>query len=306
MEHRGRVRLAAVASANCTACHEAIAANATGATVRNVSAFRPGKHPEFSPAKAPDQRPLRLNHAIHMPATPNTVRGLKLPMKCVDCHVVDHDSPTGTLLPVTFEQNCKSCHARELEFDVDHVLGDQPVPAPHTKDVKVIRQVIWDTYAAALNANPALARRPVGSDLAAQAGSETWMRRVVDDAVKYLFGRKCGYCHQMKSFAEVSRVGSMAGRYAADGGTKRVAWLQRGEFSHRAHRALDCERCHTEARASTKTEDVLIPRMKACVECHGTSGTSLDECVRCHLYHNRGLEKDRLPGSLLSPGGAPQ
>ena len=63
-----------------------------------------------------------------MPAEPKTIRGMKLPMKCVDCHVTDRDFHHGAILPVTFEQNCKSCHSRELEFDVYQVLG--PAAAP--------------------------------------------------------------------------------------------------------------------------------------------------------------------------------
>jgi hypothetical protein len=305
MEHRGKVRLAAVGNGHCTSCHEDIAAHSKGAKPENVTAFRSGKHPDFSPARMHDLRPLRLNHAIHMPAEPKMIRGIKLPMKCGDCHVVDHNSPTGQLLPVTFEQNCKSCHARELEFDVDHVVSDQPVPAPHTKDVQAIHQFIWNAFEGALKANPALARRPVGNDLVAQPNAQAWMQRVVKDAETYLFERKCGYCHQMKAYSEVTKVGEIAGRYAGEPSPKGARWFLRGEFAHRPHRAVECESCHTAARASTKTEDVLIPAMKTCTPCHGDSGTSLDDCAKCHQYHNRSLEKDRVPGKLLS-GSASQ
>jgi hypothetical protein len=288
VEHRGRVRLAAVGNGNCTACHADIAAHATGAKVKDVSVFREGKHPEFSAAQFRDERPLRLNHAIHMPAAAKDIRGIKLPMKCGDCHVMDRN--TGQLLPVTFERNCKSCHARELEFDVDHVLGARSVPALHAKDAKAIHEFIWNVYAAALKADPSLLRRPVGNDLMA---APAWMERVVKDAEQYLFGRKCAYCHQTAGDGEVRKVGAIAGR---DGG---APWLPRGEFNHRSHRALECESCHAAARTSTQTSDVLIPAMKTCTPCHGASGTSLDDCARCHQYHNRSLEKDRAPGGPL-------
>jgi hypothetical protein len=298
MEHRGKVRLAAAGNANCTSCHADITAHSTGAKVRNVSAFRPDRHPEFSTAAMRDLRPLRLNHAIHMPADSKMVRGIKLPMKCGDCHVVDRNSPTGQLLPVTFEQNCKTCHARELEFDVDHVVSNQPVPAPHAKDAKVIHEFIWNAFAGALKANPALARHPVGNDLTPQPNAQAWMVRVVKDSETYLFGRKCGYCHQTLGNGEVRKVNVIAGRYAEDA-PQGVPWLQRGEFAHRSHRAVECESCHAQARASTKTEDVLIPAMKTCTPCHGDTGASLDDCAKCHQYHNRSLEKDRVPGKLV-------
>jgi len=297
-EHRGKARLAAVGNAHCTSCHADMAAHATGAKVRNVSAFRPDRHSEFSPVGMKDDRPLRLNHAIHMPAEPKTIRDVKLPIKCGDCHVVDRNSPTGQLLPVTFDANCKSCHARELEFDVDHVVSRFPMPAPHAKDAKVIHEFIWNAFAGALKASPALARRPVGNDLVAQPSAQAWMQRVVKDAETYLFGRKCGYCHQTMGDGEVRKVNRISGRYV-EGKPDGDPWFARGEFAHRSHRAVECESCHTAARTSTKTEDVLIPAMRTCTPCHGDSGTSLDDCAKCHRYHNRSLEKDRMPGKTL-------
>jgi hypothetical protein len=103
-----------------------------------------------------------------------------------------------------------------------------------------------------------------------------------------------------------NRVHRVAGRYSADN-PNGEPWLARGEFSHRAHRAVQCESCHTAARASTKTEDVLIPVMKDCVPCHGGAQTQLERCSRCHLYHNRTLEQEhrrpveKLVGELERP-----
>src|SRR5262249_17157672 len=81
-EHRGTVRLAAVADGNCTRCHSDLASHASGVKLRNTrtTEFGPGSHPEFS--VSPDNRPLRLNHAIHMPAQARVLRGMKLPMQC--------------------------------------------------------------------------------------------------------------------------------------------------------------------------------------------------------------------------------
>jgi hypothetical protein len=300
LEHRGKVRLAAVANADCTSCHANLEAHATGVTIKGkeITAFRESKHPEFSTVGMKDPRPIKLNHAAHMPAEAKVIRGIKLPMKCGDCHVVEHASPDGALLPVTFEANCKNCHARELEFDVDHVLGDRSVPAPHAKDAKAIREFIWRQYEGALKADPSLARRPVGNDLAAQPNLTSWMNRVVDDAVGYLFGRKCVYCHVTAGGGEVSKVNRISGRFV-EGKPEGEPWLARGEFAHRSHRAVECESCHTQAQTSRSTADVLIPAMKSCTPCHGDSGTSLDDCAKCHQYHNRMLEKDRSPSEQM-------
>jgi hypothetical protein len=252
LEHRGKAELAEVASGNCTNCHAGHAVP--------VSGFRVGKHPEFSTAKMADTRPLKLNHAIHMPSAPRAIRGIKLPMKCSDCHVSDRNSPTGDFLPVTFEQNCKSCHARELEFDVFHVLGPNAPPAPHTRDAKTVRDYVEAAY------------RGVHADPSA--------------AEAYLFDRKCVYCHVAQASWPV-RTGAIHGRFPTGD-----SWFARGEFNHRRHRAVACESCHSTARSSTLTSDVLIPRMNACQPCHGDTRAGLDRCALCHLYHNRSLEKE--------------
>jgi predicted CXXCH cytochrome family protein len=268
-EHQGKAMLREVSNGNCTGCHANLAAHASGVKLAGVriTDFRTGAHPEFSTTAMKDLRPLRLNHAIHMPKEPKVIRGIKLPMKCNDCHVTDRSSPVGALLPVTFEQNCKSCHARELEFDVYHVLPAGAPPAPHTKDARTIHEYVAAAYRGV--------RAPASA---------------IKDSEDYLFGRKCGYCHVMAGYGEVRKVSPIAGR-----------WLPRGEFSHRAHRAVECESCHTAARASAKTEDVLIPSMRTCLPCHGQSRAGLDRCSECHLYHNKSLEQEpprREPGRI--------
>jgi hypothetical protein len=263
LDHQGRGQLSKVVSGNCTSCHADLAGHASGVKVKNVTAFRAGKHPEFSTASMTDSRPLRLNHAIHMPAAPKTIRGMKLPMKCADCHVTDRSSPTGELLPVTFEQNCKSCHARELEFDVYQTLGPAAAPAPHTRDAKAIHEFIAAAYRGRPDAE-----------------------RLVKDAEQYLFGRKCGYCHEGGG-PDVRKVGTIRGQHPAG-----APWLARGEFNHRTHRAVGCESCHAAARGSAKTADVLLPKMESCAPCHSAGEAGLDRCGLCHQYHNRSLEKD--------------
>jgi hypothetical protein len=288
-----------VASGNCTNCHGDLNAHGKGLTIqaREITAFRERRHPEFSAVKFQDARPLRLNHAIHMPKEPKVIRGMKLPMACGDCHVTDKGSATGALLPVTFEANCKSCHARELEFDVHHVLGPNAKPAPHTKDPETIRAYIVKAYKDAMAADPSIVRKPPLNEL---TPASMWLDRMVKDSEEYLFGRKCGYCHEGGKPME-AKAGRVTGRYP-----DAKPWFEHGEFSHRAHRAVTCESCHTAARGSSKTADVLVPKMSSCVPCHGGQTAGLDRCSECHLYHDRKLEKEpaRRPVQSLT-GGTP-
>ena len=310
VEHRGDAKLTLVSSGNCTRCHADLKAHASDVKLKaaEITAFRPGRHPEFASVLLADTRPIKLNHAIHMPAQPKVIRGMKLPIECGDCHATNRESPAGDLVPVTFELNCKSCHARELEFDVYQVLGPRAGPSPHSKDPKSIHEFILTAYRKALEENPDIVRQPLGSDLAAQPNQAAWLARVVSDSETYLFQKKCSYCHEDTHFAEgflmVKKVNRIQGHYSAaspDGDP----WLPRAEFNHRAHRAVACESCHTTARASKQTADVLIPAMKTCLPCHGDSA-SLGRCSECHLYHNRSLERERerRPSEqLLSMGG---
>jgi hypothetical protein len=298
VEHRGKVLLAEVVSGNCTSCHANLTSHATGVKLRatEVTAFREGKHPEFSPAGRRDLRPMQLNHAAHMPKEPITIRGMKLPMKCDDCHVMDRNSADYAMLPVTFDKNCKSCHSRELQFDVYQALGPDAPPSPHTKDAKLIQEIVANTYRDALARNSALLIRPLGRDLTPQPSAAAWLERVTKESLDYLFEKKCTYCHRAESYAVMMKIAPIGGRFPEP-----TPWLQRGEFSHRAHRAVECDSCHSTARASTKTEDVLIPTMKTCLPCHGDSRASLDRCSECHRYHNRTIEreKERRPTEKL-------
>jgi len=106
------------------------------------------------------------------------------------------------------------------------------------------------------------------------------------DSVAFLLDRKCGYCHEGGA-PQTAALKGVTGRYP-----DAQPWLARGEFDHRAHRAVACDTCHAAARASTRTSDVLIPKMESCLPCHGDTSAELDRCEVCHLYHNRALEKD--------------
>ncbi|HYM13483.1 MAG TPA: hypothetical protein VEU62_22275 [Bryobacterales bacterium] len=315
IEHRGNQRLADVNERHCTRCHGDLAAHGRDVriTAVRITAFRPEEHPEFSAAKEADRRPLQLNHAIHMPAQPKTIRGMKLPMKCSDCHVTDLNSPRGDLLPVTFEQNCRSCHKRELEFDVYQLLGENAPPAPHTKDPQTIHAFILESYQKLLEANPEVARRPLGRELTPPANAAAWLATVVKDSESFLFEKKCIYCHEYEGardgFPVVKKVNLIRGEYV-QAKPEGKPWVAHAQFSHRAHRAVECSSCHTAARTSTKTSDVLIPRMQSCLPCHGASGTALDRCAQCHLYHDKSKELDRdrrpveqLMGRLFQPAG---
>jgi hypothetical protein len=306
VEHRGEVRLSQVNTGNCTRCHANLEAHAENINIKGVkiAGFREKSHPEFSTAAMTDARPFKLNHLKHMPDKPANINGIKLPMKCVDCHKIDPNSPTGEMIPLTFEASCKSCHKEQLRFDIYRVLGPESKESPHTRDQETIRTFIKNAYTQALDANRGLLERPLGRDLVI-SNPEAWKAKVIEDSYEYMFSDRCTYCHVMETRYEVKKVdpkppeSATAPKQAPLGILGRYPegkpWLQRGEFSHRSHREVECESCHREARKSQKTEDVLIPKLQTCLPCHGEreSRAGLDRCSECHQYHNRSLEKER-------------
>ncbi len=76
-------------------------------------------------------------------------------------------------------------------------------------------------------------------------------------------------------------------------------FFHKGFFSHRKHEYLQCDNCHSDAKKSILTSDILLPSIKPCRTCHEKQGIHLDRCVVCHIYHPEG-ERNFMRG-LLAP-----
>jgi hypothetical protein len=154
---------------------------------------------------------------------------------------------------------------------------------------------------------------------------------------QFQFKSGCAYCHEEKTAPENrpdglpeykapglrdrwhgvefphERFGAEGHRTAAEQ-IARDHWFPYAKFSHEVHRMLDCSGCHTPAKESTKTSDVLMPTIDTCQKCHNKSATGVRaDCLECHAYHDRGSEPRGLHGrmkvddvlKLTQPGGAP-
>ncbi len=70
-------------------------------------------------------------------------------------------------------------------------------------------------------------------------------------------------------------------------------WLPYSRFDHQAHAALPeltlkgnwCVSCHENAPASLKTEDVLLPSIGLCRNCHMEPAGAQASCKSCHEFH---------------------
>ncbi len=311
-EHQGSDHdLLQVASKHCTACHgDSSQMTAAGLHARTLppalfdkilpagqttfAVTRPpegltakitsfaGDHPEFRlhAADARDPNPLAFNHALHLtgPSIP-TLDGQ--PLDCRSCHVPD---ASGVLMrPVTFAQNCRSCHGLPIDpatpsVAVPHGSAEaarawlRALPAAYTDDAvrrlglsgKPLREHVAKKLAEVRRLHPsgeALERRVFFGDPSAPAGRDS-----------------CNLCHTV----EASPAGA-APRIAPV--TVPDIWMPRARFDHGRHTQISCTSCHA-AQASVATADVLMPTKNTCAACHGPDGGVTDSCTACHGYHN--------------------
>ena len=88
-----------------------------------------------------------------------------------------------------------------------------------------------------------------------------------------------------------------------------VRWLPYSRFDHQAHAALPelklkgkenwCVACHENAPMSLRTEDVLLPSIGLCRNCHMQPVGAQASCKSCHDFH---VPKLPLPSSFVPDG----
>ena len=89
-----------------------------------------------------------------------------------------------------------------------------------------------------------------------------------------------------------------------------VRWLPYSRFDHQAHAPLPelkergkgnwCVACHENALASRKTDDVLLPSIGLCRNCHMEPAGAQARCKSCHDFH---APKLPLASSFVPDGG---
>ncbi|MBV8607456.1 MAG: hypothetical protein JO034_08355 [Singulisphaera sp.] len=255
----------------------------------------------------------------------------EITLDCAACHRLDaeepgtapaisHGSPerpgpvraAGRLyLPVTFENDCRACHT--LDFDP----ASPDLVMDHRIQPGAVHKALWRIYAEEyVTQNPALLDRydpamktwkvPGRVESDEEKKARAAVERKVRNAEKILFGaKKCGECHEYESQGQIFTQINLD-----DGNLEEVkvrsvnipeVWFFHSEFDHSAHRAVDCKQCHERAypdaaNSSTSSQDVLLPSIKTCTECHAprgrgsaartvVGGASFD-CTECHRYHN--------------------
>lgn len=264
---------------------------------------------EFPPVRrlAVDRPEAREAATLNFPHDAHLVpEGLDAPMgrvvlECGSCH--EMESGGGLMAPIRMERHCQGCHRLELD-------PNYPQRAvPHGKPEEILYLV--SEYFARLAVEGAYWTRgqpAVSFDSTAEA--REWAHGQALQAAGRMFeDRACATCHQVDRFdtAEGPRWEVRPARLTYN-------WFPESRFSHQRHQAMECSACHA-AETSSEADDVLMPGIETCRDCHGGQQARGDRigstCVTCHDFHtharpamNRVLGVDS--GTLRTRGEEPQ
>ena len=251
---------------------------------------------EFMPKSMPwasglkENSGLKFNHEKHLKTDGlNTPNGRKV-LTCENCHQTD--AAGAAMKPIAFETMCHECH--QLGFDT--LAPDREVPhanveaVTYTLDEFYARRGLEGGYADARAPTIVQERRRPGSPpLSRQEQVEAlaWARDRAREAARTLFtGKACVTCHSISPPA----AGESTWRVAP----VRVSgvWYVDANFVHAKHATKACVDCHEGALTSQASNDLLIPGIDNCRECHGgahASGKVASTCIACHAYHRSPL-----------------
>ena len=311
-EHNGEQRMVFDDQRFCADCHGSLQQRMSGApTVERATDFH-ADHPDFrlsllqwqatsnswlqSPRQAVDaslqeSSHLKFDHATHLdPQGIKNDTGDWQVLNCSNCHQMTLDGVN--MAPISMEQHCSACHV--LSFD----LQDPQRVVPHGKPDQVLAS-LREYYAARFVQNTADA----GDVRASRPGERNglnelqregllWVENKSRAVAEDLFERRaCATCH------EVERGSEEPSQWLVKPVRLNEQWFASSEFPHSKHIQSECVDCHA-AEQSGQADDVLMPDIAVCQDCH--KGQQADEglrssCISCHSYHQFDLHSEATP-----------
>lgn len=317
-EHNEPESLIVDDDALCVDCHfeSMVPAPQATATIA-ATGFNPSTHPEFKlnfllPTASQRGTGLVLdwrNERMEYGSNQKEVSNLKFPhdehldidkvqinndgrgMTCADCHSLKTDNQH--FEEITMEQHCQSCH--DLTFDLE--LPDRQLP--HGRPSAVVQTIeehfvkVYTDPKFKESSTGTKRRRPGRSQKSNSCSGPSFqcgMERAVTEANIQFTQRGCVTCHEVSdndSEDIYARWQVLPVRITPD-------WYSSGLFDHKSHLTTRgkteievCSSCH-KAKESHVSNDVMIPGMENCLECHGDKAASdkvIVNCVSCHAYH---------------------
>ncbi len=309
-EHWGPERLIHKTSGQCVECHGDIKSLVNESEMRAVHSFK--NHPEFAvtlqriPGQSKENRVsldqkealqdhsnVSLNHALHLKSIRGP-EGLET-LTCASCHI--HNSDLKSFKPISFEDNCQRCHS--LEFDkrlpgiqVPHGNADFVYPSLYA----AYATLTLDKGSEEVPSNNTIRSRPGEAMPSVQrqaTSGEDFSKKNVErearSAERELFTRTgCKLCHLVD---EIVPAGDFVSKALFQVRDPEIldSWMPGAKFDHGAHEEISCNDCHSGVAKSEKTEDVLMPNVRKCQDCHGDPNGDKpveSNCTTCHSYHD--------------------
>lgn len=199
-------------------------------------------------------------------------------------------SAGATMLPITYENQCRACHPLTVER---LPAKDAYLQVPHRLQPNELHDYLEAAYSARyLSDHPKLLertipKRPLPGKIMgpAEETARKEIQETVAAAEKILFQgeQTCKKCHHEDP------PGQFPPERMVPPNIPEV-WFEHALFNHAAHRALTCQACHAEAESSTTSAAVLLPGIETCRQCHApvskSAGGARHDCVECHRYHH--------------------
>jgi hypothetical protein len=329
VEHQSVAQLKHVSEKACTDCHANL--ETKDGTLRvvakegaHISSFTDG-HPEFIAKRDNYKDPgtIKFNHNAHLAKEQRGPKG-NVTLKCGDCHrplgnneawpygtpVVQavgfeasnttelrpaafgtlatphsHISSRAYMGPVDYYEHCSSCHPLFFSKHLNTAVPHKKPEVVHQFVVKSLQDYIKENPQALYDNNFVFERIPERPPPAVAKDAAEWVSMRTADAEQLLWQKTCKECHNLTLHLDTPPNIPEA--------KISTRWMQKGEFDHTAHAMVKCEECHSNAKQSKETSDVLLPSIKSCQECHktGTQNTAGAGCYECHQYHDWKQEK---------------
>lgn len=279
-----------------------------------VSAFSQAGHPEFLVSllrnsdkgwriqrarlgsdAAKESSGLKFPHDLHLSKKVSLADGpssVDRELVCTDCHQLSREGEH--FEPVGMETTCAGCHS--LAFD--DVQPGRQLPHGDPQRLKTYLEEYYISQAARgqLNTAPSANRRLLPNAKQTQtrrcSGStlKCGTQRADEEMTKLFTKAGCVSCHEVYRADDQWQVRPV--RLVED-------WYSAARFDHVPHlnpganlgdNNETCVNCHA-AKTSEHSEDVLMPGIENCMQCHNEARSSavVLQCVDCHDFHRPGL-----------------
>jgi len=266
-EHKAPHALAKQDNGMCVRCHGNIKAINSKTTLSNVHDFD-SDHPEFKltfktgpnsydiqripqsdKARLVEKSGLKFPHYQHTGKVqgPNGIWDVR-ELACTNCHM-----PEGKEMrfkPLSFKNNCVSCHAKELELGPK----ESRLIVPHGNEQNVFNML------------------------------KLYAPKQFSSYLNNLKNNGCAYCHEIKESKQGDAIPWRVTPLQIN-----KDWFSKAQFNHGAHRTQQCASCH-KVEESESSADVAIPDRKSCLQCHSGNKTKhkriASNCMSCHNFHH--------------------